>query len=109
VGDRCLFMGRANGAINVGGDKVYPQEIEQIMLTHPDVAFARIYSKISPITGQIVVADVVARPDIADPALFTQSLRAHCAAHLPRWKCPATIRLVTDVRVEQSGKVGRTA
>jgi acyl-CoA synthetase (AMP-forming)/AMP-acid ligase II len=109
VGDRCLFMGRANGAINVGGDKVYPQEVEQIMLTHPDVAFARIYAKSSPITGQIVVADVVPQADIADPALFARSLRAHCAAQLPRWKCPATIRVVADMAVEQSGKVGRAA
>ncbi|MCR6660185.1 MAG: AMP-binding protein [Asticcacaulis sp.] len=36
-GDRCLFLGRENGAINVGGNKVYPEEVEHVLLAHPAV------------------------------------------------------------------------
>jgi acyl-coenzyme A synthetase/AMP-(fatty) acid ligase len=107
VGDRCLFRGRANGAINVGGDKLYPQEVESLLLAHPDVAFARIYARNSPITGQIVMADVVPRTAVADNLALTRTLQAHCAQHLPRWKCPAAIRLVPDVAADPSGKIGR--
>lgn len=104
---RCLFLGRANGAINVGGDKLYPQEVEAILLTHPAVEHARVYARNSPITGQIVVADIVARTAISDPRALTTALRGHCAASLPRWKWPAVVRLVEELATESSGKIGR--
>jgi acyl-CoA synthetase (AMP-forming)/AMP-acid ligase II len=106
-GDRCFFLGRANGAINVGGDKLYPQEVEEILLAHADVEHARVYARSNPITGQIVVADVVARPGIGDTRAFTAALRGHCANSLPRWKWPAIFRLVADLEAGSSGKVGR--
>ncbi|WP_294393694.1 fatty acid--CoA ligase family protein [uncultured Sphingomonas sp.] len=109
AGDRCLFRGRANGAINVGGDKLYPQEVEAVLLAHPDVAFARIHARSNPITGQIVIAEVVARDDAAHAGTLTRTLQTHCAQHLPRWKCPAAIRLVPQVAADASGKIGRTA
>lgn len=105
--DRCIFLGRANGAINVGGDKLYPQEVEEILLAHADVEHARVYARSNPITGQIVVADVVARPGIGDPRAFTAALRGHCAISLPRWKSPAIFRLVADLETGSSGKIGR--
>ncbi len=58
-GDRCIFEGRANGTINVGGNKLHPEEVERVLLDHPAVRFARISGMKSPVTGQIVRAEVV--------------------------------------------------
>jgi acyl-CoA synthetase (AMP-forming)/AMP-acid ligase II len=71
------------------------------------VEHARVYARSNPITGQIVVADVVARPGIGDTRAFTAALRGHCANSLPRWKWPAIFRLVADLEAGSSGKIGR--
>lgn len=107
--DRCLFRGRASGAINVGGDKVYPQEVEEVLLSHPDVRLARIRAKSSPIIGQMVTAEIVTRDEVADLRELAHLLRAYCAQHLPRWKCPATIQFVSEVTADVSGKIRRSA
>src|SRR5262249_11667743 len=59
-GDRFHFVGRRGGIVNVGGCKVYPEEVEAVINRHPDVQMSRIRGRNSPITGAIVVADVVA-------------------------------------------------
>jgi acyl-CoA synthetase (AMP-forming)/AMP-acid ligase II len=107
--DRCLFRGRASGVINVGGDKVYPQEIEEVLLSHPDVRLAQVRAKSSPIIGQMVTAEIVTHDEVADVRELAKLLRAHCAQHLPRWKCPATIRFVSEVLADHSGKIRRSA
>lgn len=105
-GDRCLFLGRENGAINVGGNKVYPEEVEHTLLAHPDVELARVSARKSPITGQLVVAEVVARPGI-DTAALPAALKAWCAGRLPHWKRPAMIRLVPELSATNGGKIDR--
>ncbi len=105
-GDRCLFLGRENGAINVGGNKVYPEEVEQILLRHPDIELARVSARKSPITGQLVVAEVVARPG-ADATTLPVALKAWCADRLPHWKRPAMIRVVPQLPATHGGKIDR--
>lgn len=46
-----FFRGRGNGVINVGGNKVHPEEVERALLTHLYVAIARVYAKANPVTG----------------------------------------------------------
>src|SRR5438552_5992393 len=58
-GDRYYFLGRKSGVINVGGLKVYPEEVEAVINRHPAVRMSIVRSKRSPITGSLVVADVV--------------------------------------------------
>jgi acyl-CoA synthetase (AMP-forming)/AMP-acid ligase II len=105
-GDRCLFLGRENGAINVGGNKVYPEEVEHVLLAHPAVDLARVSARKSPITGQIVVAEVVAAPG-ADSAALPVALKTWCADRLPHWKRPAMIRLVAQLAATSGGKIDR--
>lgn len=108
AGDRFLFLGRASGSINVGGNKVMPEEIERVLLDHPAVHLARVSGKANPIIGQLVVADVVLGADGAagwsDPA---KALKQHCAARLERWKVPAMIRIVPHLEIGSGGKVDR--
>ena len=58
-GDRYHFVGRRGGIINIGGLKVHPEEIEAVINRHAEVRMSRAGRARSPITGAIVVADVV--------------------------------------------------
>ena len=62
-GDRYHFVGRRGGIINIGGLKVHPEEIEAVINRQPDVRMSRAKSRRSPITGAIVVADVILADD----------------------------------------------
>lgn len=105
--DRYLFKGRREGVINVGGRKVYPEEVEAVLCLHPAVRLARVRGRPSPITGALVVADLV----LADPTLSFTTLRDdllhHCEYHLAAWKRPAMFKTVETIDLTAAGKVAR--
>ncbi|XUM22823.1 AMP-binding protein [Bradyrhizobium oligotrophicum S58] len=108
-GDRYYFVGRRNGIINVGGLKVHPEEIEAVINGHPEVRMSRAKSRRSPITGGIVVAEVVLTAD-ADPArseTVRNEILAACRARLAAHKVPAMIRVVPALDVTPAGKLAR--
>ncbi|MCK1755371.1 long-chain fatty acid--CoA ligase [Bradyrhizobium sp. 137] len=109
-GDRYYFIGRRGGIINIGGLKVHPEEIEAVINRHPDVRMSRAKSRRSPITGGIVVADVILA-DGCDPAR-TKEIRDQildqCRAQLASHKVPAVIRFVEALDVTPAGKLART-
>jgi acyl-coenzyme A synthetase/AMP-(fatty) acid ligase len=108
-GDRYYFVGRRGGIINVGGLKVHPEEIEAVINRHPDVRVSLVRSRKNPITGAIVVADVVLRAQAADariPALKREILE-NCRNSLPQYKVPAAIRFVPSLDVSATGKMVR--
>lgn len=109
TGDRCLFLGRDSGSINVGGNKVMPEEVEAVLLQHPGVALVKVSGLRSSITGQLVVATVQARGSHENPEAFKAELRVHCAARLPAYKVPALIKLVPDLSVSAAGKIVRAS
>ncbi|UXU74431.1 MULTISPECIES: class I adenylate-forming enzyme family protein [unclassified Paracoccus (in: a-proteobacteria)] len=104
---RVLFLGRGNGVINVGGDKVHPEEIESVILTHPDVAMVQVYAKRNPIMGALVAADIQPRPGLADRGALRDELKAWLAARLDRHKVPAFIRIVDSFETNAAGKLKR--
>jgi len=104
---RYHFVGRRGGIINIGGQKVHPEEIEAVINRHPDVQMSRVRARKSPITGAIVVADVVVTAEHAPlDALKAQILDA-CRGTLARYKVPASIRFVAAIEVAASGKLAR--
>jgi acyl-CoA synthetase (AMP-forming)/AMP-acid ligase II len=106
--DRCYFAGRREGIINVGGLKVHPEEVEAIINRHPDVQMSLVKSRANPITGAIVVAEVVRKPDgNGDPDELRQEVLALCRDALPPYKIPANIRVVAALDVGVSGKLAR--
>jgi acyl-CoA synthetase (AMP-forming)/AMP-acid ligase II len=107
-GDRCFFIGRANGSINIGGNKLHPQEVEAVLLGSPEVAAARIFARPNPITGQIVVAEIVPTQPGQDATLLKQHLRQHCATRLKRWQMPAVISIVPDLSMTAGQKLTRS-
>lgn len=107
VGDRFQFRGRENGAINVGGNKVFPEEVEQQLLAHRLVASARVHAKASPITGQLVAAEIVPADACADSKALIADLRARCRETLQPWQVPASIKVVSQLATNLGGKVER--
>jgi acyl-coenzyme A synthetase/AMP-(fatty) acid ligase len=108
-GDRYHFVGRRGGIINIGGLKVHPEEIEAVINRQPEVRMSRARSRKSPITGAIVVADVILA-DGSDPARGNQirdKILADCRASLASHKVPAVIRFVDALDVTPAGKLAR--
>lgn len=105
-GDRVLFLGRAGGVINVGGHKVHPEQVEQVILAVPGVLQARVYGKRSSMVGQLVAADVVA----ADPscqASLQVAVMKHCLQQLARYQIPVKLNWVSAIQTGDAGKMTR--
>ena len=112
-GERCYFVGRRGGVINVGGLKVHPEEVEAVINRHPQVRMSLVKARRSPITGAIVVADVVARERAGEGASIpaANQLKSEiilsCHRSLATYKVPAAIQFVTSLDVAVSGKLAR--
>jgi len=114
-GARYYFIGRKGGIINVGGQKVHPEEVEAAINRHPDVWASLARPRRNPITGAIVVADVVLKGAPDETATATQAAEAEreimaiCRQHLAPHKVPAAIHFVPSLDVAPSGKILRHA
>jgi acyl-coenzyme A synthetase/AMP-(fatty) acid ligase len=110
-GDRYVYAGRRGGIINIGGLKVHPEEIEAVINRHPQVRMSLVRPKASPVTGSIVIADVVLKPgrEQAGDALaqVKGDILRLCRDALPRHKVPAAISFVPALDVAASGKLAR--
>jgi len=109
---RYHFLGRQGGVINVGGLKVYPEEIEAVINAHPWVRMSLVRARRNPITGAVVVADVVLAeesPGATRPASeeLTRELLSNCRQSLAAYKVPTMIRVVQGLDVSPSGKLVR--
>ncbi|HET7885608.1 MAG TPA: fatty acid--CoA ligase family protein, partial [Bradyrhizobium sp.] len=109
-GDRYHFVGRRGGIINIGGLKVHPEEIEAIINRHDAVRMSRVKARKSPITGAIVVADVVLADggDASRADEIKKAIIADCSAHLAPHKVPAMIKFVDKLEITAAGKLART-
>jgi acyl-coenzyme A synthetase/AMP-(fatty) acid ligase len=111
-GDRYYFLGRRSGIINVGGLKVYPEEVEAAINRHPAVRMSMVRPRRNPMTGSLVAADVVLKAEpgaggtIAD---FTREILQICHDRLAPHKIPATIRFVPALEMAAAGKLARHA
>jgi oxalate---CoA ligase len=105
--DGYLFLvGRADDVINRGGEKIYPREIEEILLAQPGVRSAAVVGAIDEVLGERPVAYVVT--DAAAVAAEVEAvLREACAARLPRHKQPSEFCLVDQMPLGPTGKISR--
>jgi acyl-coenzyme A synthetase/AMP-(fatty) acid ligase len=110
-GDRCYFAGRKGGIINIGGLKVHPEEVEAVINRHPRVRMSLVHGKQSPITGSIVVADVVLSAgqqlEATRQTEVKNEILQFCRDALPRHKVPASISFVPRLAVGATGKLVR--
>lgn len=103
------FLGRRSEVINVGGQKVLPTEIEDVLLEADGVAGAVAQGVPHRLLGQAVIARVaLTQPE--DPAALTDRLRAHCRARLQKYKVPMRFEIVaTDAIATPRAKKNRGA
>jgi acyl-CoA synthetase (AMP-forming)/AMP-acid ligase II len=105
--DGYLFLvGRSDDVINRGGEKIYPREIEEILLAQPGVRSAAVIGAQDEVLGERPVAYVVPDADaVADEV--EALLRTVCAERLPRHKQPSEFWLVNEMPLGPTGKISR--
>ena len=107
---RYYFTGRRDGIINVGGFKVHPEEVEAVINRHPVVAMSLVKAKKNPITGSLVVADVVLKTLSGKGSEASQQdILQYCRAELDPHKVPTAINIVAMLAIGDSGKLVRRA
>jgi acyl-coenzyme A synthetase/AMP-(fatty) acid ligase len=108
---RYYFQGRRDGVINVGGLKVHPEEVEAVLNRHPRVRLSLVKTKKNPITGALVVAEVLlkdqAAPQGEEARQLQQTLRQFCRESLAPHKVPAAISFVPELAISETGKLVR--
>ncbi|MEU7298331.1 acyl-CoA synthetase [Streptomyces exfoliatus] len=95
-------LGRGSQCINTGGEKVYPEEVEQALKSHPDVYDALVAGVPDARWGNHVAAVVQLRPDA--PPLDLESLQTHCRPRLAGYKVPRQLVLTDRIQRSPSGK-----
>ena len=92
-GEYLRILGRKSEMINVGGQKVYPAEVEDCIHELEEVSEATVYGERNAITGQIVCARITLRTP-EDRATFAKRLKQHCRARLELYKVPVKVQVV---------------
>jgi len=102
-GDRCVFVGRQAERINVGGNKVNPLRVEEVVQSVEGVRDARVYGKTSSIVGQLVACEIVV-DDGRDAARVLEAVRAACSDALAVHERPRIINVVDRMSLSRAGK-----
>jgi len=100
------ILGRASDLINVGGEKVAPVEIEEVILNLDFVRDVTVFAQPHPLLGQIVGARVVVTEEELDRREISKAIRAHCRKHLGAFKVPVRIDVLTAPLFNRRHKKG---
>jgi len=97
------ITGRKKDLIIVAGEKASPREIEEVLLTHPDIAEAAVIGKKDPSRGEVVVAFVIPKDT---HTIAPDTIRSFCSdAGLVNWKCPREVFVVAELPRSPTGKI----
>jgi acyl-coenzyme A synthetase/AMP-(fatty) acid ligase len=94
-GEYIRILGRRSELINVGGEKVYPAEVESVLMSMPNVRDATVFGEPNPIMGHIVAARLNLR-EPRDPAEVRREVRAFCRGRLAPFKIPVRIDVTSE-------------
>lgn len=107
-GEYFRILGRVTDLINVGGQKVYPAEIEEVIMTVPNIVDVAVFAESNALLGQIIVARVaLAEPEPVDSV--KSRIRVACKASLAAYKVPAKVVIATDAIYTARYKKSRQA
>jgi acyl-CoA synthetase (AMP-forming)/AMP-acid ligase II len=95
------LLGRGNTCVNTGGEKVFPEEVESALMSHPDVFDVLVIGVPDDRLGQRVAAVVEARPGVTPSA---EGLIEHARAEIAGYKVPRSIWLVDKIQRTVTGK-----
>ena len=94
-GEYIKILGRKSEMINVGGEKVYPAEIESVIQELVNISDVTAYSEKNPITGQIVCVRIRLNHDENHKDL-KKRVKAYCRDKMPSYKVPVKIEIMTE-------------
>src|SRR5437879_8719607 len=97
--DRATFM------IVSGGVNIYPQECENLLITHPKIADAAVFGIPNEDLGEEVKAVVQVMPGIQANPVLSDELIAFCSKHLSRQKCPRSIDFEAELPRLPTGRL----
>ncbi len=100
------IIGRKSELINVGGEKVYPAEIEDVIRELPDIREVIVRGDPHPLLGKVIAARIRIGEG-ADPATVRKAVRKHCSARLARYKVPVNIELTETALTSERQKLLR--
>jgi len=104
--DYYSYVSRRDDMINVGGENVYPREVEATILAHEDVVDCVVVAIPHPTKGQAPAAAVVLRKDASSDA---ESIKAWCLQHAAAYAHPRQVVLVDALPLGSTGKADRAA
>jgi long-chain acyl-CoA synthetase len=92
-GEYMIILGRKSEMINVGGQKVFPAEIENVLLEAPNIIEVTVVGVPHPVMGQIVKARISLN-EAEDQIQLTERLRKHCMGRMAKYKVPIKYEIV---------------
>lgn len=104
---RIHFLGRASGSINVGGNKVIPEEVEAVIKEVQGVAFAVVKGRKNALMGNLVEAHVSAIEGVVFDDQFKRRITDHCRSRLDAFKVPAFVKPMNGIELTAVGKISR--
>jgi acyl-CoA synthetase (AMP-forming)/AMP-acid ligase II len=107
-GEYVRILGRKSEIINVAGEKVYPSEVENVLLELPFVRDATVSGRANHITGQVVTA-MVKLTEPVDPREVARRVRTHCSRRLEPYKVPLLVEVSDDDQHSDRFKKMRSA
>lgn len=98
------FKSRKNELINIGGYKVNPSEVEETIMTFPEVAAVIVFGKQNSVLGNILCADIQLKQE---QTLTESELRIELKTLLQEFKIPRKIKFVNQIELTRTGKIKR--
>lgn len=101
---RVFIKGRKSSVINISGNKVFPEEVESLINTLPEVKMSRISGVPHPIMGQIVQVEIILNEGLD---IDQEDLISFCRKNLSSFKIPQRVKKVEQIEMTDSGKIKR--
>ena len=98
------ITGRIKEMLIIGGENVFPREIEEALNSHPSVHASAVIGMHDPSRGEVALGFV----ELEEGAVFDETaLRSHCREHLAQYKVPRDIRVLAALPRNPTGKIMR--
>jgi acyl-coenzyme A synthetase/AMP-(fatty) acid ligase len=95
-GEYLRFLGRGSEIINVGGEKVYPAEVEAVIQEMDNIADVTVIGEKNPLVGNIVCAKI-SLIDAEDRQALSARIKRFCSDRMQQYKVPVKVEIISDV------------